>query len=134
MAGQGFRDAGYNLVLIQECISKSRSANGTLVVDPVKFPEGMPHLVGARQRRFDLRLWPTCVFLLRVVSIHFPLPLPQVDYIHSKGLKVGLLLILSTPRRCLLPSPSTKRDGSAFSIHLSRLITRLAYFPGWHLH
>jgi alpha-galactosidase len=46
MAGQGFRDAGYNLVLIQECISKNRSANGTIVVDPVKFPEGMPHLVG----------------------------------------------------------------------------------------
>lgn len=46
MAGQGFRDAGYDLVLIQECISKSRSANGTIVVDPVKFPEGMPHLVG----------------------------------------------------------------------------------------
>lgn len=30
---------------LQECIAKTRDANGRIVPDPEKFPEGMPALV-----------------------------------------------------------------------------------------
>lgn len=41
----GLRDLGYKIVIIQECIGIGRDENGTLIVDPVKFPYGMKSLV-----------------------------------------------------------------------------------------
>ena len=43
----GMRDAGYNIIIIQECITKTghRDANGVPQPDPVKFPHGMKNLV-----------------------------------------------------------------------------------------
>ena len=40
----GLRDVGFNLVIIQECIGVNRTSNGTMIVDPSRFPSGMPSL------------------------------------------------------------------------------------------
>lgn len=47
MISSGMKDAGYNYLIIQECIVPAghRDANGTLVPDPKKFPHGIPALV-----------------------------------------------------------------------------------------
>ena len=41
------RDAGYDIIIIQECITKTghRDANGVPQPDPKKFPHGMKDLV-----------------------------------------------------------------------------------------
>lgn len=45
MVEEGYRDAGYNYVVIDDCWSlKERDANGNLVADPNKFPSGMKAL------------------------------------------------------------------------------------------
>lgn len=42
MASSGLRDAGYQYVNVDDCwLSRSRDANGNLVADPAKFPDGM---------------------------------------------------------------------------------------------
>jgi alpha-galactosidase len=54
----GLKDAGYKYVNIDDCwLEKSRSADGHLVPDPVKFPDGIKG---------------------------------TADYVHSKGLKIGI--------------------------------------------
>jgi alpha-galactosidase len=47
MVSSGMKDAGYRYLVIQECIVPfgHRSADGTLLPDPVKFPHGIPALV-----------------------------------------------------------------------------------------
>ncbi len=45
LVSSGMRDAGYKYVLIQECIARERDADGNLIVDPARFPSGMPALV-----------------------------------------------------------------------------------------
>ncbi|MDD9269350.1 NPCBM/NEW2 domain-containing protein [Paenibacillus sp. GCM10023248] len=58
MVSSGMKDAGYQYVNIDDCWQTSRDATtGKIVVDPVRFPNGMKALA---------------------------------DYIHSKGLKLGL--------------------------------------------
>ncbi|MBR5434990.1 MAG: glycoside hydrolase family 27 protein [Bacteroidales bacterium] len=45
MVSMGLRDAGYNYVVIDDgWMAKERDANGNLVPDPVKFPNGIKHL------------------------------------------------------------------------------------------
>ena len=42
MASEGYRDAGYEYLVIDDCWSeKKRDRSGRLVPDPVKFPHGM---------------------------------------------------------------------------------------------
>lgn len=54
----GLKDAGYNYVNIDDCwLKKARSADGHLVPDPVKFPDGIKG---------------------------------TADYVHAKGLKLGI--------------------------------------------
>jgi len=60
LVSTGMRDVGYNVVIIQECITKAGSRDKTTGApqpDPVKFPHGMKSLV---------------------------------DYIHTKGLRAGI--------------------------------------------
>lgn len=58
MVANGMKDAGYEYVNIDDCWStKERDADGKLVPDPVKFPDGIKGLA---------------------------------DYVHSKGLKLGI--------------------------------------------
>ncbi len=45
LVSTGMRDAGYNYVVIQECIARERDASGGLIVDAGRFPSGMPALV-----------------------------------------------------------------------------------------
>jgi len=47
MISSGMKEAGYNYLIIQECIVPTghRDANGTLVPDPKRFPHGIPALV-----------------------------------------------------------------------------------------
>lgn len=45
MVEKGYRDAGYEYVVIDDCWSlKERDASGRLVADPAKFPHGMKYL------------------------------------------------------------------------------------------
>ena len=45
MVSEGFKDAGYEYVNIDDCWpAKERDANGKLVADPVRFPSGMKAL------------------------------------------------------------------------------------------
>ncbi len=45
IAGQGYRDAGYKYVVIDDCWSlRERDENGNLVADPEKFPHGMKYV------------------------------------------------------------------------------------------
>lgn len=45
MVSSGFKDAGYEYVIIDDCWAlKDRDENGKLVADPVKFPSGMKAL------------------------------------------------------------------------------------------
>jgi alpha-galactosidase len=44
LVSTGMRDAGYRYVLIQECIARERDAQGNLIADSVRFPNGMPAL------------------------------------------------------------------------------------------
>ncbi len=54
----GYADAGYEYVILDDCWAlKERDANGNLVADPAKFPNGIKALA---------------------------------DYVHSKGLKIGI--------------------------------------------
>ncbi|XP_060599688.1 alpha-N-acetylgalactosaminidase-like isoform X1 [Ruditapes philippinarum] len=58
MVSDGYRDAGYKYVAIDDCwMTSERGPDGKLQPDPVRFPNGMKHLA---------------------------------DYIHSKGLKLGI--------------------------------------------
>lgn len=41
---EGYRDAGYEYVIIDDCWSLKERVNGKLVPDPVKFPHGMKYL------------------------------------------------------------------------------------------
>jgi alpha-galactosidase len=45
LVSTGMRDLGYRYVLIQECIAPGRNSSGELIVDPVRFPDGMKALV-----------------------------------------------------------------------------------------
>lgn len=45
LVSTGMRDAGYQYVVIQECIAKDRDAQGNLLSDKERFPNGMPALV-----------------------------------------------------------------------------------------
>ncbi len=45
LVSTGMRDLGYNYVLIQECLTTGRSADGSLIVDATRFPHGMKALV-----------------------------------------------------------------------------------------
>ena len=45
LVSTGMRDLGYRYVLIQECIAPTRDTSGELMVDPVRFPDGMKALV-----------------------------------------------------------------------------------------
>lgn len=58
MVADGWRDAGYEYVNVDDCWStKSRNAAGNLVADPVKFPSGMKALadyVHARGMKFGI--------------------------------------------------------------------------------
>lgn len=40
----GFRDAGYHYLVLDDCWSNGRSANGTLQPDATKFPSGMKYI------------------------------------------------------------------------------------------
>ena len=44
MVDIGLRDAGYHYVVLDDCWSSGRSANGSLVPDAKKFPNGMAHV------------------------------------------------------------------------------------------
>ena len=45
MAEQGYRDAGYKYVVIDDCWAlRERDENGNLVADPEKFPHGMKYV------------------------------------------------------------------------------------------
>src|SRR5438045_3499327 len=57
MVSSGMQAAGYQYVNIDDCWQVSRDAQGTIVADPERFPEGMKALA---------------------------------DYVHSKGLKLGI--------------------------------------------
>lgn len=58
MAADGFKDAGYEFINIDDCwMSKTRDSSNKLVADPERFPSGIKVLA---------------------------------DYIHSKGLKIGI--------------------------------------------
>ncbi|XP_013069940.2 alpha-galactosidase A-like isoform X3 [Biomphalaria glabrata] len=58
MVSEGFKDAGYEYVNIDDCwLAKERDSNGRLVADPDRFPSGIKALA---------------------------------NYIHSKGLKLGI--------------------------------------------
>jgi alpha-galactosidase len=47
MVSSGMQVAGYEYINLDDCwMASSRDANGNLVPDPVKFPSGMPALVG----------------------------------------------------------------------------------------
>ena len=43
----GLKDVGYDIIIIQECITKAgdRNASGIMQPDPIKFPHGMADLV-----------------------------------------------------------------------------------------
>jgi alpha-galactosidase len=41
MVKSGMKDAGYQYIVIDDCWQVSRDANGTIVVDPQRFPNGM---------------------------------------------------------------------------------------------
>jgi len=45
LVSTGMRDLGYRYVLIQECIAPRRNTAGELIVDPIRFPDGMKALV-----------------------------------------------------------------------------------------
>ncbi|MGD0912165.1 MAG: glycoside hydrolase family 27 protein [Terracidiphilus sp.] len=47
LVSTGMRDVGYRYLIIQECIVPAghRAADGTLIPDPAKFPNGIPALV-----------------------------------------------------------------------------------------
>lgn len=45
LVATGMRDAGYNYVLIQECIAPGRDPSGELILDSTRFPHGMKALV-----------------------------------------------------------------------------------------
>jgi alpha-galactosidase len=45
LVSSGMRDLGYNYVLIQECLTTGRAADGSLIVDAKRFPHGMKALV-----------------------------------------------------------------------------------------
>ena len=53
MVSSGMKEAGYNYLIIQECIVPPghRDAAGTLVPDPKKFPHGIPALVDYIHRK-----------------------------------------------------------------------------------
>ena len=59
MIKNGMRDAGYVYIVIDDCWSaKQRDANGNLVADPVKFPNGMKALADyLHERGFKLGLY-----------------------------------------------------------------------------
>ena len=45
MVAEGYRDAGYEYVVIDDCWSlRERDENGCLVADPAKFPHGIKYL------------------------------------------------------------------------------------------
>ena len=44
LVAAGMRDLGYRYVIIQECIARTRDANGNLVVDARRFPHGIGSL------------------------------------------------------------------------------------------
>ena len=44
MVANGMRDAGYQYVTIDDCWQVSRDANGTIVADPQRFPDGIKAL------------------------------------------------------------------------------------------
>ncbi len=45
LVSSGMRDLGYRYVLIQECLTRGRHADGSLIVDAKRFPHGMKDLV-----------------------------------------------------------------------------------------
>jgi alpha-galactosidase len=45
LVSSGMRDLGYRYVLIQECLTQGRNADGSLIVDANRFPHGMKALV-----------------------------------------------------------------------------------------
>jgi len=45
LVSSGLRDLGYRYVLIQECLTSGRAADGSLIVDAKRFPHGMKALV-----------------------------------------------------------------------------------------
>ena len=45
LVSSGMRDLGYRYVLIQECLTLGRNADGSLIVDAKRFPNGMKALV-----------------------------------------------------------------------------------------
>ena len=44
MVNEGYRDAGYEYLVIDDCWSKRERENGMLVADPEKFPHGMKYV------------------------------------------------------------------------------------------
>lgn len=45
LAADGYRDAGYIYVSIDDCwMAKERAPNGSLVADPIRFPRGIKFL------------------------------------------------------------------------------------------
>ena len=61
MVSSGMRAAGYRYVVIDDCWQVARAADGTIVADSARFPQGIKALA---------------------------------DYVHSKGLKLGMLMRL----------------------------------------
>ena len=45
LVASGMRELGYRYVLIQECIAPRRNPDGTLFIDPARFPQGLKALV-----------------------------------------------------------------------------------------
>jgi alpha-galactosidase len=45
LVSTGMRDLGYRYVLIQECLTSGRNADGSLIVEATRFPHGMKDLV-----------------------------------------------------------------------------------------
>ena len=57
MVRSGMRDVGYQYIIVDDCWQVARSADGTLVADPLRFPSGMKALadyVHARGLKFGL--------------------------------------------------------------------------------
>ena len=46
LVSQGFRDSGYNYLILDDCWSlRERDGKGRLVPDPAKFPHGLENLI-----------------------------------------------------------------------------------------
>ena len=83
MVKDGYKDAGYEYLVIDDCWSlKERDENGHLVADPKKFPHGMRAVADYIHDKVQP------LFHLQFLSLSYPLQFPY----HRIGLILTLLL------------------------------------------